>query len=79
MNNTPGDFVIATVVGLLAAALAAVAGVIAGIFAGNMFLTGEAAAWDGISVGLPLAGIFAVAAFAFTFRWIMKYGDTHSN
>lgn len=79
MKITPGDFVLATIAGLIAAALAAVAGLVGGIFAGNMLLTGEAAAWSGISVGLPLALIFAVLAFAFTFRWIMKYGDPPSN
>lgn len=79
MKNTLGDFVVATVAGLLAAALAAVAGVIAGMLVGDMFLTGEAAAWDGISIGLPLALIFALAAFVFTFRWVLNYGDTHSN
>lgn len=75
MKNMPGDFVVAAIAGLIAAALAAVAGFLAGMFASDMFLTGEASAWGGLTIGVPVALAFAVLAFAFTFRWVINYGD----
>lgn len=76
MKNSPADFVVATVVGLVAAVLAGVAGFLAGIFACSK--SGEAGE-TALVVAPATALIFAVLAFAFTFRWIMKYGDVPSN
>jgi len=72
----PGDFGVATIAGLIAAALAAVAGFLTGMFASDIFLTGEASAWGGLTIGVPAALAFAVLTFAFTFRWVINYGDT---
>lgn len=76
MKNTPGDFVVAIIAGLIAAALAAVAGFLTGMLASNLILTGEVSDWGGLIIGVPAALVFAVLAFAFTLRWVINYGDT---
>jgi hypothetical protein len=38
--------------------------------------TDEGAAWSGISIGLPFAGVGAIIAFVYFFKKIFNYGSS---
>ena len=43
-------------------------GLILGTILGSFFMTGEGAAWSGISIGLPLGFLLAISAMIWGFR-----------
>jgi uncharacterized membrane protein len=74
------DLAVAVLGSVIAAAFAGVLGVVVAMFLGGLLFrlgvyTDEGAAWSGIGLGVPIAIIFAITAFVYTFRKIRKYGQ----
>ena len=73
-----GETVVALIAGLIAGLLAGVAGGVAASFACSELLAGETG--EAALVLAPLTALaLAVLAFALTFRWIVRYGNSPTN
>ena len=75
---TLGEFIFAFLMGSVAAVGVAIVAFLAVSFLGSQLLTGEGAAWAGISLGMPAALVAGGAAFFFVARWVLRYGRSSS-
>jgi hypothetical protein len=73
---TFGEVVVATLAAILSSMVAFVVGVLAGMFLGMTLLKDEAAAWSGVSMGIPIGLIMALVAGYWTWLRVASYGES---